>query len=80
MKTEHEPGVCVCCRATATLHFADQPNEPGWDVCEECRDDGTFKSFLDVQLRLEMVEMGCTFETRDGVEYAMPPKRLDDAK
>lgn len=73
-----EEGVCVCCRAAASLILLDAPGEPGIPVCEECRDDGTLKAWLEVQIRLAMVESGYTFATREGIEYATAPKRLDD--
>lgn len=74
MNTEYEPGVCVCCRAEGAGTFAEEI-----PVCKECMEDGTFMSWLMVHLRKSLTEEGYTFETRNGVEYAKAPKRIDDA-
>lgn len=69
-------GECVCCRAASDILWTPDNSEIEVPLCAECRDDGTFKAWLEAQLQITLVEMGFTFETRDGIEYAIRPKTV----
>lgn len=60
MSAEHfQPGVCVACRATSETTF--DPDGMAAPCCMECKEDGSFTTWLEHELSVAIAAAGGTY-------------------